>query len=62
MVRASFSKCSGFSLAFARGLWRRQLAAVRVDLQFPAQWQCALAADYLLDLFQMAASVGCEKP
>jgi hypothetical protein len=28
----------------ARGLWRWLLAAVRVDLRFPAGWQCALAA------------------
>jgi hypothetical protein len=44
MVRASFSKCSGSSLAFARGLRRWLLAAVCVDLRFPARWQCALAA------------------
>jgi hypothetical protein len=62
MVRVSFSKCSGFLLAFARGLRRWQLVAVHVDMRFPAWWQCALAADYLLDLFRMAASAGCEKP
>jgi hypothetical protein len=41
MVRASFSKYSGFSLAFARGL-QRWLLAARLDLRFPLTWQCAL--------------------
>jgi hypothetical protein len=62
MVRASFSKYSGFSLAFARGLRRWLLVVARLDLQFPLRWQCALAADLLLDLIGMAASAGCEKP
>jgi hypothetical protein len=61
MVRASFSKCSGFSLAFARGL-RRWLLAVRVDLRFPTRWQCALAAASKQDLFRVAAVRGVKNP
>jgi hypothetical protein len=45
MVRASFSKYSGFSLASARGLQRWLLAAARLDLRSPLRWQCALAVD-----------------
>jgi hypothetical protein len=62
MVRASFSKYSRFSLAFARGLRRWLLVAVRLDLQFPPRWQCALAADSLRDLLRMVASVGVKNP
>jgi hypothetical protein len=62
MVRASFSKYSGFSLAFARGLRRWLLAAARLDLRFPLWWQCALAADSSQDMLRMAASMGVGKP
>jgi hypothetical protein len=62
MVRASFSKCSRFLLAFARGLWRWLPAAANLDLRIPLRWQCALAADSRQDLLRMAASAGCEKP
>jgi hypothetical protein len=62
MVRASFSKCTGFSLAFARGLRRWLPAAARLDLRFPLGRQLALAVDFSLDLIGMAASAGCEKP
>jgi hypothetical protein len=55
MVRASFSKYSGFSLAFTWGLRQRLLAAARLDLRFSLRWQCALVADSSQD---MAASVG----
>jgi hypothetical protein len=61
-ARASFSKCTGFSLAFARGLRRWLLAAVRLDLQSPLRWQCALAVDSRHDLLGMAASARGEKP
>jgi hypothetical protein len=62
MEKTSSSKCNGFSLAFARELLWRQAAAVRVDLQPKARWQCAWVADSGLDLFQMAASVEDGKP
>jgi hypothetical protein len=62
MVRASFSKYSGFSLAFTRGLRRWLLAVALLDLRFPLRWQCALAADSKQDLLRMAASVWGEKP
>jgi hypothetical protein len=62
MVRASFSKCSEFSLAFARGLRWWLLAATRLDLRSRLRWQCALAADSKLDMLRMAASVWGEKP
>jgi hypothetical protein len=57
----SFSKGSGFSLAFARGLRRRQEAAARVDLQSTARWQCAWAAKSWLDLFQPTTNAEDEK-
>jgi hypothetical protein len=64
MVRDSFSKCTGFSLAFARGLRRWLLAAACLDLQVPLRRQFALAADFFAqsDWNGMAASAGCEKP
>jgi hypothetical protein len=60
-ARASFSKCIGFSLAFARGLQRCLPAAVRLDLRSTLRWQCALAVDFRHDLFGMAASAWGEK-
>jgi hypothetical protein len=62
MVRASFSKCTGFSLTFARGLRWWLLAAALLDLRFSLRWQCALAADSRRDLPRLAASVWDEKP
>jgi hypothetical protein len=56
MARASFSKCTRFSLAFARGLrWWLPVAA-RLDLRSSLRWQCALAVDSRQDLLEMAAS------
>jgi hypothetical protein len=60
--KASFSKGSGSSLAFARGLCAEATAAVRVDLRSTAWLQCALAADSWLDLLRVTANVGAEKP
>jgi hypothetical protein len=60
--KTSSSKYTGFSLASARGLLRRQLAAARVDLEPRAQWQCARVANFWLDLFKMAANVADGKP
>jgi hypothetical protein len=62
MGKTSSSKCNGFSLASARGLLRRQAAAVHVDLQPRAHWQCARVATSWLDLFQMAANAEDGKP
>jgi hypothetical protein len=62
MEKTSSSKCTEFSLAFARGLLWRQAVAARVDLQPKAWWQCARVADSWLDLFQMAVSVEHGKP
>jgi hypothetical protein len=59
---ASFSKCSGSSLAFARGFLWRQAVATRVDLWLRARWQCARAAKSWLDLFQLIANAEDEKP
>jgi hypothetical protein len=61
MARASFSKCTGFSLAFARGLWRWLPVAARLDLRSALRWQCALAADSRQDLLRMATSAWGEK-
>jgi hypothetical protein len=61
-TRASFSKCTRFSLAFARGLRRWLSAALRLDLQSPLRWQCALAVDSRHDLLRMAASAWGAKP
>jgi hypothetical protein len=44
------------------GLLRRHATAVRVDLQFRAQWQCAREANSSLDLFQMAGNAEDGKP
>jgi hypothetical protein len=42
MVRASFSKNNGFSLAFARELRWWLLSVARLDLRSTLRWQCAL--------------------
>jgi hypothetical protein len=60
-ARASFSKCTGFSLAFARGLRRWLPVAACLDLRSTLRWQCALAADSRQDLLRMAASAWGEK-
>jgi hypothetical protein len=57
MEKTSSSKCTGFSLTFARGLLWRQAVEAHVDLQPKAWWQSAWVADLGLDLFQMVASV-----
>jgi hypothetical protein len=61
MVRASFSKCTGLSLAFARGLRRWLPVAARLDLRSTLRWQCALVVDSRQDLLGMAASAWGEK-
>jgi hypothetical protein len=43
MVRASFSKCTVSSRAFARGLRWWSLVAAHSDLHFPQQRRSALA-------------------
>jgi hypothetical protein len=43
MARASFSKCTVFSLAFARGLRWWSMMAARLDLHSSQQRQCTLA-------------------
>jgi hypothetical protein len=43
MARASFSKCTVSSLAFAQGLRRWLPTAARLDLNSPQRWQYALA-------------------
>jgi hypothetical protein len=60
-ARASFSRCTGFSLAFARGLWRWLPMAAHLDLRSALRWQCALAADSRQDLLGMATSAWGEK-
>jgi hypothetical protein len=42
MARASFSKCTVSSLAFARELWQWFPVAARSDLRSPQRRQCAL--------------------
>jgi hypothetical protein len=42
-------------------LLQRQVAAVRMDLQHKASWQCPQASDSSLDLFRMSANAGDEK-
>jgi hypothetical protein len=59
---ASFSKGSGFSLAFARVLLQRQTAAACVDSQSTAWWQRAQAAKSWPDLSQPTANVEDENP
>jgi hypothetical protein len=59
---ASFSKDSGSSLAFARGLLWRQAAEARVDFWPKTRWQCARAAKSWLDLFQPTTNVEDGKP
>jgi hypothetical protein len=60
-MRASFSRCTGFSLAFARRLWRWLPVAVRLDLRSAQRWQYALAADSRQDPLGMATSAWVEK-
>jgi hypothetical protein len=60
-ARASFSKCTGFSLAFAQGLRRWLPVAAHLDLRSTLRWQCALAVDSRQDLLGMAASAWGEK-
>jgi hypothetical protein len=59
---ASFSKDSGFSLAFARGLQQRQTAAARVDLQSTVWWQGAQTAKSWPDLSQPNVNAEDGKP
>jgi hypothetical protein len=60
-ARASFSKCTEFSLTFTQGLRRWLPVAARLDLQYPLRWQCALVVDSRHDLLGMAASAWGEK-
>jgi hypothetical protein len=62
MGMASFSKYSGSSLAFARGLLWRQAAEARVDVWPKMRWQCARAAKSWLDLFKPTANAEDGKP
>jgi hypothetical protein len=60
-VKASSSKCTGFKLAFARGLRWWFPAATRSDLHSPLRWQCAQAVVFGHDLLGMAVSARGEK-
>jgi hypothetical protein len=62
MGMASFSKDSGSSLAFARGLFWWQAAEERMDLWPKTWWQYARATKSWLDLFQPAANAEDGKP
>jgi hypothetical protein len=62
MEKPSSSKCTGFSLTFARGLLWRQAAATCMDLWPRARWQCARVANFWLGLFQPTANAEDGKP
>jgi hypothetical protein len=62
MENPSSSKCTGFSLAFARGLLWRQAVAARVDLWPKARRQCARMAKSWIYLFQRTANAKDGKP
>jgi hypothetical protein len=59
---ASFSKCTGSSRAFARGLLRWLSAAAHLDLLFTQRWRRALTAIAGQDLFGMATTAWVKNP
>jgi hypothetical protein len=60
--KASSSKYTGSSLAFAQGLYRWQAAAVRVDLQATVRQQWLGWLDSWLDLYPHLRMWGMENP
>jgi hypothetical protein len=59
---ASFSKCTGSSHAFARGLLRWVSPAAHSDLFFTQRWRRALMAISAQDLFGMATTAWVKNP